>query len=87
VGRRRDVLGGQPDAVAVGVGLGEGVVTPAGRVVGRSVREAQVRACPGGYRGDPAGARVVKAALGLILELVIVNTISWLPNCGAPIAG
>src|ERR1017187_1188006 len=54
VGRRRDVLGRQPDAAAVRVGLGEGVVTPAGLVERRRVGEAQVRSCPCGHRGDLA---------------------------------
>src|SRR6266702_4767377 len=66
---RRDVLGGQPDARAVRIGDGEGVVAPPGLVERGRVREAHVRARSCSHRRDPArpqrgvgGARVDGAA-------------------------
>src|SRR6185437_14219945 len=56
VAGRRDVLGGQPDAEAGGVDLGEGVVTPAS-FVELDVREALVRVCSRGHGADPVRAQ------------------------------
>src|SRR6185437_12876360 len=86
VGRWRNVLGGQPDAEAGGVDLGEGVVTPAS-FVELDVREALVRVRSRGYRAD--SVRTQDGVGRARVDRLAGNREHHHrdQNCGAPTAG